>query len=159
MSISYHGRGVEEEGRLTVFVLETPIYDETVYPPLLLGVSRSLVTGTDLPGALSIKFSGSFSGDAAELTIDGVALSSSLHAGTQTRTGYATSKDFSGRPYSASIAFAAPTTSSLYAVNVMSSENRAWTVQSQTTGGFVLHSNSSIAINNNVYWTVASLTQ
>lgn len=159
MSISYHGRGVEEGGKLTVFVLETPIYDETVYPPILLGISRSLVTGTDIPGTSPIKFSGSFSGDASELTIDGVSLSGSLQAGTQTRTGYATSKDFSGRPYSASVTFTAPTTSSLYVVNVISSENRAWTVQSQTTGGFVIQTNSSIAINNNVYWTVAALTQ
>ena len=89
MSISYHGREVEEAGRLTVFVLETPIYDETVYPPLFLGISRSLVTGTDLPGALPIKFSGSFSGDASGLVIDGMPLSSSLHAITQTRSGYA----------------------------------------------------------------------
>jgi len=159
MGINYQGRGIEEAGRLTVFVQETPIYDESVYPPVLLGVSRSLATATDASGSSPITFTGTFSGDASELTIGGVALSGSLEAITQTKAGYVTAKDFSGPPYIATVTFTPAMSSSLYSVSVFGKESRAWTIEGQTPTEFTINTNSSIAINEDVFWTVAPFTQ
>jgi hypothetical protein len=159
MGINYQGRGIEEAGRLTVFVQETPIYDESVYPPILLGVSRSIVTGTDASGSTPITFTGTFSGDASQLTIAGAAISGSLEAITQTKAGYAQAKDFSGQPQTIAITLASAMSSSLYSVSVFGKESRAWTIEGQTTTGFTINTNSSVALNEDVFWSVAPFTQ
>ena len=159
MGINYAGRDIQQAGLITVFVQETPIYDNSVDPPILLGVSRSLVTGTDSETASPIVFSGSFSGDAGGLTINGTVLSSSLQVIAETKAGYTETKDFTGQPYTAAVTFASPISSSIYGVSIISSDSRAWTIESQTTGGFVINTNSSVGLSNNVYWSVAPPTQ
>ena len=159
MGITYQGRDLQEAGRLTVFVQETPIYDTSVDPPILLGVSRSLVTGTDYDGAVPIAFSGSFSGDAAALTINGTVLSSSLAIISEAKSGYIEGKNFTGQPLSAAVTFTAPMSSSLYGVTIIGKENRAWSVEGQDTTGFTINSNSSVTLNSDVFWSVAPFTQ
>ncbi len=159
MGLNYQGRGIEEAGRITVFVQETPVYDFSVDPPALLGVSRSLVTGTDSETSSPIVFSGSFSGDAGSLTINGVILSSSLEVVSQTKSGYVPARDFAGQPQTAAVSFTTAMSSSLYGVTIIGKESRAWMVEGQTSAGFTINTNSSVTINEDVFWSVAPFTQ
>jgi hypothetical protein len=65
--------------------------------------------------------------------------------------GEVNSASFSGSPLSYNIVFPFTFTSS-YTVNVESSDIRDWTVESKTTTGFTLISNSDTSLSNTVYW-------
>ncbi len=59
---------------------------------------------------------------------------------------------FNGTPLTASVTFTTPFTDNNYAISIEGDDSRTWTVQSKTTSGFTINSNSSIALTGPVYW-------
>jgi hypothetical protein len=59
---------------------------------------------------------------------------------------------FIGTPRSSSITFGSAFTNNLYAVAVIGEDARLWTIQSKTSAGFTINSNSSVALTGPVYW-------
>jgi len=59
---------------------------------------------------------------------------------------------FSGTPKSSSITFASSFPNNSYAVTVTGEDARSWTIQSKTSAGFTINSNSSVALTGPVYW-------
>jgi hypothetical protein len=59
---------------------------------------------------------------------------------------------FTGTPRSSSITFGSAFTNNLYAVAVIGEDARLWTIQSKTSAGFTINSNSSVALTGPVYW-------
>ena len=155
MGATYGGKGIEEAGRITVFVQETPVYDESVYPPVLLGVSRSLVTGTDSATSAPIQFSGSFSGDATNLTVNNISRSQSMSTVSGIMAGAIAPGAWGGRPYSASVAFTTASGYSNYSVSIISEDIRAWSIESKATSSFIIQTNSSFTYPQyDVMWSV-----
>jgi uncharacterized coiled-coil protein SlyX len=59
---------------------------------------------------------------------------------------------FSGTPKTSSVIFTSAFQNNLYAVNVIGEDARAWTIESKTSAGFTINSNSSVALTAPVYW-------
>jgi hypothetical protein len=59
---------------------------------------------------------------------------------------------FSGTPKSSSITFASSFPNNSYAVTVTGEDARSWTIQSKTSAGFTINSNSTVALTGPVYW-------
>jgi hypothetical protein len=59
---------------------------------------------------------------------------------------------FGGTPKSSSITLASSFPNNLYAVTVTGEDARIWTIQSKTSVGFTINSNSSVALTGPVYW-------
>ena len=64
---------------------------------------------------------------------------------------------FSGNPKKATVSFSSNFPNTNYSVTVTgTSDARSWTVESITTSGFVINSNSNTAIAGNVFWQAIS---
>jgi hypothetical protein len=77
----------------------------------------------------------------------------------ESRAGYLVPGDFSaGSPRTASVSF---TTTALgeYAVAVTGEDARMWTIESKTSTGFTINSNSSVALNGNTYWSTTPVAK
>jgi hypothetical protein len=59
---------------------------------------------------------------------------------------------FGGTPRTSSITFASAFSNNLYAVTVTGEDARSFTIQSKTSGSFIINSNSSVALTGPVYW-------
>ena len=59
---------------------------------------------------------------------------------------------FSGAPKTSSVTFASAFANNLYAVTVTGEDARLFTIQSKTSAGFTINSNSSVALTGPVYW-------
>ncbi len=70
--------------------------------------------------------------------------------GSTVKAGSATS--FGGSPRTGSITFATPFTDNNYSVTVTGEDARSWTIQSKSSTGFTINSNSSVALTGPVYW-------
>jgi len=63
---------------------------------------------------------------------------------------------FSGTPRISSVTFTSTFANNLYAVNVIGEDARMWTIESKTSAGFTINSNSSVALTGPVYWIATS---
>jgi len=72
--------------------------------------------------------------------------------GTSAKAGSGSAASFTGTPRSSSIAFGSVFSNNLYAVIVTGEDARSWTIQSKTSAGFTINSNSSVALTAPVYW-------
>lgn len=68
------------------------------------------------------------------------------------KAGSGSASSFGGTPRTASISFNTSFSSNAYSVVVTAEDARAWTIESKTTTGFVINSNSSVGLVNSVYW-------
>ncbi len=59
---------------------------------------------------------------------------------------------FTGTPRISSITFGSAFSDNLYAVTVTGEDMRSWTIQSKSSTGFTINSNSSVALTGPVYW-------
>jgi hypothetical protein len=64
--------------------------------------------------------------------------------------------DFTGLPYTTSVSFGSAFTDNLYSVTVTGEDLRVWSIQSKTSAGFTINSNSSVKPNGTVYWIASS---
>ena len=74
-----------------------------------------------------------------------------LNAGN-TKAASGSVASFGGTPRTSSITFASAFSNNLYAVTVTGEDARSFTIQSKTSGSFIINSNSSVALTGPVYW-------
>lgn len=68
------------------------------------------------------------------------------------KAGSGSAVSFSGTPRTASFTFTSAYSNNNYAVNVTGEDARTWTIQSKSSTGFTINSNSSVALTGPVYW-------
>jgi hypothetical protein len=80
------------------------------------------------------------------LTVTGNITAASLKAGS------GSAASFTGTPLTLAITFGTAFTNNSYAVQVTGEDARAWSLQSKSSTGFTINSNSSVALTGPVYW-------
>ena len=68
------------------------------------------------------------------------------------KTGNRANSDFQGTPRSASVSFGTSFSDTNYAITVTGNDARSWTIQNKGVAGFVINSNSNVALTSEVYW-------
>ena len=63
---------------------------------------------------------------------------------------------FSGTPLTYAVNLSAYYLTNDYGITITGEDARVWSVESKTTAGFTVNSNSSVALTGNVYWTLIS---
>jgi hypothetical protein len=71
---------------------------------------------------------------------------------SQPKAGSGSAASFGGTPLTSSISFGTAFSNNNYAVTVTGEDARSWTLQSKTSAGFTINSNSSVALTGPVYW-------
>jgi hypothetical protein len=71
---------------------------------------------------------------------------------SQPKAGSDSAASFSGTPLTSSISFGTAFSNNNYAVTVTGEDARSWTLQSKTSAGFTINTNSSVALTGPVYW-------
>lgn len=71
-----------------------------------------------------------------------------------TKAGTASISSFGGTPLTSSVTFGTAFSDTNYSISVLGqkSDSRAWTIESQAVGNFVINSNSNSSISNPVFW-------
>lgn len=72
--------------------------------------------------------------------------------GATLKAGSASLASFAGTPFTSSITFGSAFSTNLYAVTVTGEDARSWTIQSKSSAGFTINSNSTVALTGPVYW-------
>lgn len=62
---------------------------------------------------------------------------------------------FAGTPRTATVTFTTPMADANYGVSVIGGDARSWTIDSKLVGSFIINTNSSVALTNNVSWIAA----
>jgi hypothetical protein len=75
---------------------------------------------------------------------------------TNTKAGSGSAASFGGTPRTASITFGSAFSDNLYTVAITGEDARSWTIQSKSTTGFTINSNSSVALTGPVYWVATT---
>jgi len=83
-------------------------------------------------------------------SLKGIATTASYISTLKAGSGSVTS--FGGSPYTSSITFASAFANNSYAITVTGEDARTWTIQSKSSTGFTINSNSSVALSGPVYW-------
>jgi len=76
--------------------------------------------------------------------------------GSTVKAGSGSVASFGGSPYTSSITFSSAFSNNAYAIIVTGEDARSWTIQSKTSAGFTINSNSSVALTGPVYWIATS---
>jgi len=71
---------------------------------------------------------------------------------SQPKAGSGSAASFAGTPLTSSISFGTAFSNNNYAVTVTGEDARSWTLQSKTSAGFTINTNSSVALTGPVYW-------
>ena len=69
-----------------------------------------------------------------------------------TKGGEVVGGTFTGFPLRATVTFGSAYPNTNYAISVVGEDARSWTIESKAVGGFVINSNSNVALAGNVYW-------
>lgn len=72
--------------------------------------------------------------------------------GSTVKAGSGSVASFGGSPLTSSITFGSAFSNNSYAVTVTGEDARSWTIQSKTSAGFTINSNSSVGLTGPVYW-------
>jgi hypothetical protein len=104
--------------------------------------SKQLTGSYGLTGSLqATSFTGSLQGTASYATYAVSTKGGAVAAGT-----------FSGLPLKGTVNFGSAYPNTNYAISVVGGDARTWTIESKAIGGFVINSNSNVALDNEVYW-------
>jgi hypothetical protein len=113
---------------------------------------------------ITIQDEGLSQGSAGTINFTGAGVTATVGGGTATITipgggggssakaGSGSAASFGGTPRSSSITFGSAFSDNLYAVTVTGEDARTFTIQSKTSGSFIINSNSSVALTGPVYW-------
>jgi hypothetical protein len=106
-------------------------------------VNSKQLSGTyGITGSLSAtSFTGSLHGTASYATY-----------AVSTKGGEIVGATFTGFPLRATVTFGSAYPNTSYAISVVGEDARSWTIESKAVGGFVINSNSNVALAGNVYW-------
>jgi hypothetical protein len=72
--------------------------------------------------------------------------------GSTIKAGSGSVASFGGSPLTSSITFGSAFTDNSYAISITGEDARSWTIQSKTSAGFTINSNSSVGLIGPVYW-------
>jgi hypothetical protein len=72
--------------------------------------------------------------------------------GVATKSNVVANTGFGGTPLTASVTFATAFPNTNYAVTVTGEDARIWNISSKTAAGFIIESNSSVALTGNTFW-------
>jgi hypothetical protein len=104
--------------------------------------SKQLTGSYGLTGSLqATSFTGSLQGTASYATYAVSTKGGAVAAGT-----------FSGLPLKGTVNFGSAYPNTNYAISIVGGDARTWTIESKAIGGFVINSNSNVALDNEVYW-------
>jgi hypothetical protein len=76
--------------------------------------------------------------------------------GTQLVSGTVSYTSFTGTPYNMTVSLSTPFANANYSVSVLGGDARSWTIESKTTSGFKINSNSNTPLTSSVYWIANS---
>ena len=108
--------------------------------------SKQLTGSYQITGSLqATSFTGSLQGTAS------YANTASFVIGL--KSGEVAFSSFGGTPLTASVTFGTPYSTTNYGISVIGGDARSWTVQNKAVSGFVINSNSNVALTDSVYWT------
>jgi hypothetical protein len=68
------------------------------------------------------------------------------------KNGLVSGSTFAGSPLTASVNFTSSFFNNNYVIVITGEDARMWSIQSKTVNGFIINSNSSVAIAGNVFW-------
>jgi hypothetical protein len=68
------------------------------------------------------------------------------------KSGIVTAVTFTGNPKKATVAFGTAFTDNNYAVSVIGSDGRSWSVEAKTAAGFTINARANAALTGDVYW-------
>jgi len=119
-------------------------------------ISSSQATSASFALSSSQATSASFAISSSQSISASFALSSSISVTSSyvstLKAGSGSVASFGGSSLSASITFATAFANNNYAVTVTGEDVRSWTIQSKTAAGFIIDSNSTVALTGPVYW-------
>jgi len=116
------------------------------------GVTNLTWNGTTLSATGS--FTGSFIGNLTGTS--SYATTASYVNGILTKSNVVANTGFGGTPLTSSIIFATAFPNTNYAIAVTGEDARVWNIASKTAAGFIIESNSSVALTGNTYWHATS---
>ena len=73
------------------------------------------------------------------------------------KSGIVSSGSFSGNPDKATVIFTTAFSDNNYSVTVTGEDSRSWTIESKSSTGFVINSNSNTPLSNNTFWQAISV--
>lgn len=76
-----------------------------------------------------------------------------LNGSSTTKVGSSSNSSFGGSPFTSSVSFNTPFSNDNYSVFINSTDSRNWTIQTKSSTGFIINSNSSVALTGPTYWT------
>lgn len=76
----------------------------------------------------------------------------SAGGGSTVKAGSGSAASFGGSPKTSSITLTTPFSNNNYSITITGEDARSWTIQSKTSGSFVINSNSKVALSGPVYW-------
>ena len=104
--------------------------------------SKQLTGSYGITGSLqATSFTGSLQGTASYATY-----------AVSTKGGAVAAGAFSGLPLKGTVNFGSAYPNTNYAISIVGGDARTWTIESKAIGGFVINSNSNVALDNEVYW-------
>ena len=113
--------------------------------------SKQLTGSYGLTGSLTAtSFTGSLYGTSS------YALTASYVSGMLTKSNVVANTGFGGTPLTSSIIFATAFPNTNYAIAITGEDARVWNIASKTAAGFIIESNSSVALTGNTYWHATS---
>ena len=116
-------------------------------------------------GSVAIQDEGSAQGSASTLNFTGTAVTATVAGGVATinvtggsggglttKSNVVANTSFTGSPRKATVTFTTAFPDTNYSITVTGENSRTWTIESKTTTGFVINSNSTTALTGNTYW-------
>jgi len=110
------------------------------------GTTQGIATYLNFTGA---GVTATVASNTASITISG-------GGGGSAKAGSGSAASFGGTPRTASITFGSAFSDNLYTVAITGEDARSFTIQSKSTTGFTINSNSSVALTGPVYWVATT---
>jgi hypothetical protein len=146
--LQFYGAGNNTPG----FVQGASIKVITTYPTTTTSSPAKIVFGITPSGSITPVERVVFS-EIGVIVTGSLSVSGSITGSLQSlKAASGSVASFTGTPKTSSVTFTSAFANNLYSVNVIGEDARMWTIQSKTSAGFTINSNSSVALTGPVYW-------
>jgi len=79
-------------------------------------------------------------------------------ASSNVKGGYVSAISFTGTPRTATVTFGSSFSDSSYAVTITGEDIRVWSIESKSSTGFTINTNSNVDLTNSVYWIATAFS-